>query len=98
MFYVMALLSIPKNVPFQESFRFLLSTQNNLSCIYLDFGMIEEHKSSLQLLSGLIADLKRNSNGCDESAVSAAGNDPVNSRLFLNLMVLSRFHMLAAAA
>lgn len=60
--------------------------------------MFKEHQSSLQLLSGLMADLKCDDNsGCYESVVEA-GNDDVNSKLFLNLMVLSRFHMLAAAA
>ena len=89
-YYASAQVTIPKSVPNKDSFRLLLASQNNLACIYLDLGMHREHAANLTVLALLIEDL--------QTKDFQHQNDVLNHQILLNLMVLSRLHILAAAA
>jgi hypothetical protein len=85
-FYTLAQLNVPTDTSFHDVFRLLLATQNNQISIYYEFGMHQESRSCLRILTNIMLALPQYTERLD-----------FDHEILLNLMVLSRREVAAAA-
>jgi hypothetical protein len=84
--YALARLTVPTETCSHDVFKLVLSTQNNQMSIYVEFGMHEQSKACLKVLTEMMSSLPQYAEGLD-----------LDHDIVLNVMVLSRTDASAAA-
>jgi hypothetical protein len=84
--YTLAQLTVPTITGSYDVFKLLVSTQNNQISIYVEFGMHEQSRACLKVLTDLMSSLPQYAEGLE-----------LDHEILLNLMVLSRTETAAAA-
>ena len=84
--YTLAQLTVPIGTCSHDIFKLLVSTQNKQISIYVEFGMHEQSRACLKVLTDLMSSLPQYAEGLE-----------LDHEILLNLMVLSRTETSAAA-